>query len=386
VADSRATAGRVSAAARIDVLATPESLAATAHSWEELLQASVAPNVFLTPEWMLTWLDTFGAAGEAHALLVRDEYLSLQGIAPFFRTRLHWGPFALGMCRFLGTGVGADHLSFVSRAGTDITDDVMSRLLREDTCDLLDLAWLEERQARRITHAAKRFQRTHGWIIREAAKAPVIRLPATWPAYTKNLGASFRSTIGRYYRKLERECGPVSVWQVASADEFERAWEKLVHFHQLRWRARGLPGAFANPQYARFHHAFGRAALRRNWLRLYVLEARREIRAVLYCLQYGGRVSYFKEGFDPAYSRYGPGRLLMAHAIRQAIDEAVVAFDFLRGTETHKFHWRPDLQTNFHVTVFRRNPAVIAAVTWREWKRRLGVAARRAFSPDGRVR
>ncbi len=45
-------------------------------------------------------------------------------------------------------------------------------------------------------------------------------------------------------------------------------------------------------------------------------------------------------GFDPALAGISPGRLAVAAAIEQAIDEGATAFDFLSGTEPYKYQWR----------------------------------------------
>ena len=53
-----------------------------------------------------------------------------------------------------------------------------------------------------------------------------------------------------------------------------------------------------------------------------------------------GRTIFYLSGFDPAFARYSPGKLVVAHAIEQAITrDAARAFDFLRGAEAYKYAW-----------------------------------------------
>ena len=98
---------------------------------------------------------------------------------------------------------------------------------------------------------------------------------------------------------------------------------------------------------------------------------------MLYCFRYGPRVSYFQAGFDTAWARYGPGRLLMAHAIRSSIEEGATEFDFMRGVEEHKLRWKPELRHDYHVTIFRARPAVITALRLQGGVRLLRRGARR---------
>ena len=56
-------------------------------------------------------------------------------------------------------------------------------------------------------------------------------------------------------------------------------------------------------------------------------------------MRYGDTVSFYATGYDEAWARYGPGRRVMAAAIRSAISEGAIEFDFLRGAESYKEAW-----------------------------------------------
>lgn len=355
----------------VDTMTSVDRLYAIAPVWNRLLERSPSCNIFLTWEWMAAWLDIFGLKGEPFVLTVTDADGSLTGVAPLFSTRVRRGPFALRALRLLGTGVGADHMGFIWPSGQDLTEQILLRLLDEDgRWDVFDFAWMDEDQARRALRAADRHRRTHASILTETAKCPVLRLPSSWDAYVKTLSPSFRSGLRRSRLRLDRDHGPVEFRQVATEDEFETAWGALVSFHQERWRSRGLRGAFGDPLFTSFHRRFGAVALRKGWLRFYVLRAHEEIAATLYCFHFGSCVCYFQGSFNPAWSRYGPGRLLMAHAIRRAIEEGAAEIDFLRGTERHKMHWKPSLRSDCHLSIFRRDPRISVAIAWRDWIRR----------------
>jgi CelD/BcsL family acetyltransferase involved in cellulose biosynthesis len=74
-------------------------------------------------------------------------------------------------------------------------------------------------------------------------------------------------------------------------------------------------------------------------LRLLALRVDGEIVAVVYCLAHAGRWHYYIGGFDSRRAGFGPGTLLVAHAIEQARAEGASAFDFLRGREAYKYRW-----------------------------------------------
>jgi CelD/BcsL family acetyltransferase involved in cellulose biosynthesis len=75
-------------------------------------------------------------------------------------------------------------------------------------------------------------------------------------------------------------------------------------------------------------------------LRLYTLTLGRRVAAAFYGFSAKGRSVYYLGGFDPEFSRYSPGTLLVAHAIGRAVtDDHAHTFDFLRGRETYKLAW-----------------------------------------------
>lgn len=340
-----------------------ESLWDLAHQWTLSLQRRGGAGIFQTWEWVRTWLEVFGSEGHPALLAVRDQHGTITGLAPLLLEDRRYGPFRLKTLRLIGSGFGAEHLIVLGA----MDPEVAARWLGgESAWDVLELGWMAEEQAEQIKREVARDRQRFRCLSTAAASAPLLRLPRSWEAYQHSLSPSFRSGLTRSRRRLERDRGPLVIRQIRSEEEFEHAWDVLVRLHQVRWEARGRRGAFAHPGFGEFHRRFGRAALERSWLRFYVLESGAEVLAALYCFQYGHSVSYFQGGFDPRWARYGPGRLLMAHAIRAAIEEGATEFDFLRGTERHKLHWKPVLRHDCHLVVYRKDPRVAMPVLWRQ--------------------
>ena len=50
----------------------------------------------------------------------------------------------------------------------------------------------------------------------------------------------------------------------------------------------------------------------------------------------GDRFSYYQAGFEPAWSRYSVGFLLLAETVREAIAEGAAEYDLLVGDEAFK--------------------------------------------------
>jgi CelD/BcsL family acetyltransferase involved in cellulose biosynthesis len=79
--------------------------------------------------------------------------------------------------------------------------------------------------------------------------------------------------------------------------------------------------------------------VRLGWLELRFLEIEGNPIAVEYGFRYGGKVYGYQLGFDPAFSRLGPGTVLLGMRVQQLITEGYRELDMLRGSGAYKYHW-----------------------------------------------
>ncbi len=74
-------------------------------------------------------------------------------------------------------------------------------------------------------------------------------------------------------------------------------------------------------------------------LRCYRMRYAGETVSVWYGFASRGRYYAYLTGFDPEFSRYSPGQVLLAYSMRAAINEGAEKYDFLRKTEDFKHRW-----------------------------------------------
>jgi CelD/BcsL family acetyltransferase involved in cellulose biosynthesis len=77
---------------------------------------------------------------------------------------------------------------------------------------------------------------------------------------------------------------------------------------------------------------------------------------VQYNLSAKGRVHAYLSGFDPQWSRFSPGAVLLGYSIRQAIEEGAIEFDFLRRPEPFKYAWGAHDRFNRELVLSRAEP------------------------------
>lgn len=305
---------------------------------------------FQTWEWASLWWRHFGKGKRAQVLCVQEGNETV-GIAPLYASRTGMGR----VVRWMGTGI-SDRLSIVASPEREwaVAEAVAEWLEAQPCADLHQIAdgsWMV------------RTAEARGWRVVEQEKCPYVVLPETWDAYWGSLSKKTRFNIGYAQRQMQKDFGKVH-FDTAGAEELSGALDALFDLHTRRWRQRMLPGGFFHPRVRRFHREWAQCALQNGWLRLHTLRVEGAVRAVLYVFHFGRRAYYYLGGFDPALARYSMGTVLTAYAIRRAIEEGCVVFDFLRGDEPYKYRWKPQVQWH------RRACHARGAMAW-AWRRRV---------------
>jgi len=308
--------------------------------WNELLEASSSPCLFLTWEWLYTWWKHLSQGRRLFIITVRDGG-ELAAIAPLILrpptlTRLL--PFR--SVEFLGSGIiGSDYLDFIVRVGKE-----------QDACEALaeymrhGKLMLEFTQLERRSCLVERFAaelRRRGWSQSEAKTnvCPFINLSGhSWESYLCTLGAEHRYNFGRRLKNLMKQF-EVRFEPVCSEEQRQDALSILIALHNSRWRDRAYSEAFYTADLISFHDELSRLALEKGWLRLFVLRLDGKPAASLYGFSYNRVFYYFQAGFDPIYGKFSAGLVAMGLAIKNALEEGVEKYDLLHGDEPYKFHW-----------------------------------------------
>ena len=156
-----------------------------------------------------------------------------------------------------------------------------------------------------------------------------------WQGYLATRSGQFRSQLKRKMRSLERD-HEVRLRRSQTAEEVSNDLDTLFDLHDARWQERPGASSLADPQARDLHRAFAARAHEQGWLRLYLLEVDGAAAAAWYGWHVGDRFSYYQAGFDPAWSRYSVGFLLLAETVREAIAEGAAEYDLLVGDEAFK--------------------------------------------------
>jgi CelD/BcsL family acetyltransferase involved in cellulose biosynthesis len=311
--------------------------------WEGLLARCECNELTLSPDWLLTWWQVYGPLqGRQLRLGLFHDDTQLVGLAPLARRwHAHLDCLPFRRLEFLasgereGHGICSNHLNVLAARGHE---EAVARRLAEGLCagtfgtwDEVVLPMMDADGPMPAVLAAALRQADLDVTVEETGGAPYIPLPPTWDEYLNRLSRSHRHLLTRSLRAFESWAGDsLRLERVASRADLEKGKRILVDLHHARWAKDGQPGAFRSPFFLRFHDRMMERLLEHGALELSWLSVRGEPVAVLYAMVRGGKVYAYQIGRNPHLpSKLRPGFIVMAHAIRAAIEAGRREFDFL---------------------------------------------------------
>jgi CelD/BcsL family acetyltransferase involved in cellulose biosynthesis len=364
--------------------------------WTELLERSERNELTLSPEWLLTWQRVYGSqqGRQLRIALFRDSG-RLVGLAPL-SLRRHWyrGVVPFRRLEFLasgereGHGVCSNHLNVIAERGAE--EAVARRLvvaLTDGTLGAWDEAVLpmmdgDGPMPALLTAAFREAGLTVETT--ETARAPYISLPKTWEDYLKSLSCTHRRQVTRSLRAFEEWADSAArLERVTDAAELEKATRVLIDLHHARWEGDGQSGVFHSPNFLQFHDAILRTLLERGALELHQLTVRGEPVAALYGMTWGDKTITYQTGRSVNVpNSVRPGGVILAYAVRAAIEAGRREFDFLADEAPYKLQMASASRSLIQLRAHRGGPREKARRLMERCFDGVRVLRRKLFSRD----
>ena len=294
--------------------------------WEKLLSASPVNSLFLTPHWQEAWWDTFSGGKGMAGFYIRDTN-GVAAIASLSRTG--------DTLSFVGNQDTFDYNDFMVSPGyEDVFFDALLCRMKEQSCDGLELFSLVE-SSPTLTHLPAAAQ-GNGYLV-EVEQEDVtfgIELPATWDDYLSALTKKDRHELRRKLRRLESSVK----WRWYSVTGPEEVEGRLGDFIRLMRLSRADKDQYMTPERERFFQRVTNRMAQLGLLKLFFMEIDGRPVATSLCFDYAHTRLLYNSGYDPDYGYYSVGLLLNALCLREAIEQGLGFFDFLRGAEPYKHH------------------------------------------------
>jgi CelD/BcsL family acetyltransferase involved in cellulose biosynthesis len=311
-------------------------------AWNSLVFRSSFPNFFSSYEWVRSWWKIFGKGKEEW---VWGFYQSgtLIGIAPM--------ALSGKSLSFIGTGL-SDRLDFIIEKGKE-GEFLLSflDLIQEQGCwDLLDLQEVDSESPTSLFFQSLVGRVSPGVYLQ--SKLPFLSLPSTWEEFLGRYSKKRRDKISYYPRNLGKSF-PYWIEEIEE-ENLPRGLEFFFKLHLSRFKRKLMPTLLMLPRFREFHLELARGLSGKGTMKIFLLLIKGEPAGSLYGFQFGDRFNFYLSGQDERYHPFGLGFILQIHAIKTAIEKGIKYFDFLRGIEGYKTHWKPGIRQNFRIITHKR--------------------------------
>lgn len=289
--------------------------------WDRLAIAS--RNIFSTWEWADVWRRHFLGGREVSFHALSDAGGKRIAILPLYL----WSGARFKVARLLGHGP-ADQLAPVC-AENDLPR--AARALRQV---LQTSSWKVDGFLGDYLPSDQSWTSMLGARVLRRFESPILKFDGDWEAYLASRSSNLREQIRRRERVLMREHA-VGYRLAADPQRLEQDLDVLFSLYDARWPE----GERAFSAAQGFHREFARLAMERGWLRLWFLELEGRAVAAWYGFRYGGVESYYQAGRDPVAADDSVGFVLLTHTMREALNDGVREYRFLRGGESYKYRF-----------------------------------------------
>jgi CelD/BcsL family acetyltransferase involved in cellulose biosynthesis len=295
-----------------------------ADEWDGLADRVQAP-AFLRPGWIQAWWRAFGK-GQLEILVARRNG-RLVGVAPLYRryrtlrSTSNWHSPAFG---FLSEDTDAEE-----RLAKMTLDRLQGRV---------SLSFLDASRSTFATCRAAAEDADCRVLARTLERSPYLDINGDWERYQANLSRSFRRDLDRRLRRLNEE-GRVSFEIVDGADRLDELLAEGFRVEAASWKGARGTAVTARPETRQFYWDVAHWAASEGWLRLAFLRLDGCAIAFQYCLEERGVYYGLKGGYDPRFSKFSPGSLILRFNVARAFSAGLRRFEFLAGDEPYKLAW-----------------------------------------------
>ena len=291
---------------------------AAAHDeWAELAERN--GSLFATPEWLTLWWRHFGVGRELLLTAARGSDGRLEALLPFYV----WRARPLRILRVLGHGPG-DELGPIGEPAA--AREALTRFAETERFDVL--------ACQELPGPESWLDALPGGTLISRNGSPVLDFEGkSWKELLAGRSRNFREQVGRRARALERE-HDVRYRLVAGPDGLGAALDSFFRLHRLRF---GDGSVIARTE--AFQREFAAVAAERGWLRLWLLDVDGREAAAWLGFRFARAECYYQAGRDAAFDKQSVSFVLLAHTIREALEDGATEYRFLRGDEPYKYRF-----------------------------------------------
>lgn len=339
---------------KTQVIRNIDGLAGLGESWNNAVSASNNPSVFSTYEWFHAWIKNFAADLDIFILLAWKDNI-LTGIMPLHV--LKHSRSGTTICSLSNAHTCKFDIVLPEQGGPEVLTAMLARLSNELPWVKLQL-WYVPQSVRNIA-LLKNISRglICGIRTERQMESPYLDINFTWQDYLDSRDKKVRKNWDYFERKLNKE-GQVEVLTITDPSSIDDMLKQAYTIEQSSWKG-GQGSAIANSSNtADFYHDLAQSMSQKGEFQLHFLRLNDKAIAFDYCLIHKDRYSVLKTGYDPAYSKSSPGRVLRKITLKRIYeDNKFKLYDLLGAKDAWKLEWTENSEALLHVQIYSNRPA-----------------------------
>ena len=281
-------------------------------------------------------------------ILCATENKKIVGIAPFRITKKNFGILSYNLIEPLTNGNTDYSGLLIPKQGDQLIREFLKHLYNQKNWDIITIPDLPQTSPT-LEFLKQNSKNLPQFKVEKGIICPYITIPNSKEKLLSKLNPKFRKNLKRRLQNLEKEQGKVAIKHYYELGSLQQAMELFFSLHQKRWNLKGEPGGFGNQKSREITMQTIKFFAERDWLRLHFLTVNNRPVAVSVDLEYEGKMYGHLSGFDPVYSKYSVGNLLMLKILEQCVEKGLSEYDFMQGNEPYKFDWTNKVRQNMNV-------------------------------------
>lgn len=329
--------------------------------WDALANR-LAADPFHRPEWLAAWMSAFGV-GELVLVTARDDS-GLTGVLPLVGDRTEL---------VTPTNGHSYHFGALARS-KDAADLLLTQLVAERPHHVSLLLPEDDPVVESITSG--RVELPYEVETTVELLAPWVNTGRPWAEYIEEVATRRRSEIRRRRRKLSAE-GDVSLTIEDGTDALDSHFDEFLRVEASGWKSQSGTAVQSRVETIGFYRDIAHWAAERGWLCLAALRLDGRPIAVDLSLEIDHTHYLLKTGYDPEFSKFGPGHLLRWDMLERAFAGDVQRYEFMGTAEGDRNDWKLGWTTQMKGIVRVELFEASAVGRLRRRSRRLGNATKR---------
>ncbi len=344
----------------IEVIRDLQQLAPLRTEWNEAVEASYFDSIFLTHEWFYAWAKNFAPANSLNIVIARDGG-RIAGIMPLLRERRRVGPWTQTVLRSM-SNLETYKYSFVlpKEHGGEVLETMLRHLSRNSSWDLMKLSFLPEDMAGPLLVRECRGNPVFGVRSEIHMESPYVAIAGTWDEYVDTRDKKVRKNLDYFERRLQKE-GTVEVLEITDEAGLDQMVHDAFEIEKSSWKGAHGTAISGSQAHARFYLELAQSMSRRQNFRLCFLTLNGAKIAFDYCLPYKQDFNVLKTGYNPAFAKNSPGRVLRKSVLRTLYKGAEYRiYDLLGAQDAWKEEWADSAQRLIHIQLYNKRPLAMA--------------------------